>query len=219
MASDLEELYRHYRDRGHSEADAAALAEQKVLATPETLQRLIRVHATGYARWENRAAGGSWQAYDLALFVLGVAPVLAFAVVAVSIQAAGILTHPWLWPLLGVGVVVLGLCAFKFHQLFLDGRKSAGELRAGLFPLLFLAILSPVLGVTGFLAGAHRFATSQSMQRVSGAELQLLLEGIGRDASVLTVGLLLGMGAAVVWFIFVNRISAIEQAETAALLE
>lgn len=218
MAADLEELYRHYLARGYDDAEAAARAEQKVLAAPDTLQRLVRVHTSGYERWENRAAGRTWRGFDLALFALGVAPMLAFAVVAVQSQLLSAVVNPWLWPLVGAGAATLGLCALKFRQLFLQRHRSVAQLRGGVFSLLCLTIISPALGLTGFLIGAHRFALSLGTPGVSDAELGLLLERLGQDVAVLGVGLLLGMGAALVWFIFVNRISAIEQAESADLL-
>src|SRR5690606_35990989 len=57
MAADLVSLYEHHRARGRGEEEAAQLAEETILASPEALRHLVLLHTTGHARWLGWAAG------------------------------------------------------------------------------------------------------------------------------------------------------------------
>lgn len=218
MAADLEALYDHYRARGIDEDEAVRRTEERILASPEALHHLIAVHTTGYQRWLGRVAERLRWGFELLLFVAGVLPMMAISVFVVSVQVRALLGAPFFWPLLAVGMAATWLALWKALQLFPGRTRSPAELHRGLPTLLFLGVAGPVLGGTAFLIDLHDLSMRLMSDAANPSVVLAAAEPLARAATLLAMGLLLGIGAALVWFVLVNRIAAIERAESAALL-
>ena len=218
MASDLESLYCHYRERGLSDEEARQEAEQRILASRETLDRLIVVHTTGYQRWLSRASGGIRVGFELLLFALGVVPVLGIAGSVILPRLEVSRTDGFVWTMLFLTTAVAALSAWKFFQLFVVRERAVGALHNGLLSLLFLGMIGPVVGTLDFLFDLYRMAMRLATGKSGAGELALILERVAREATVLGMSVLLAFGAGLVWFVLANRIAAIEQAESAFLL-
>jgi hypothetical protein len=215
MAADLEALYDHYRRGGHDEGDAARLAEERLLASPEALQSLVLLHTTGYERFATRAAGRLRWGFDALLFLTGVVPLLLFSGYVVATGAAspnGMLR----WGLVGLGMLAAGISFWKAFQLLISRDRSSSSLNRGLFTLLFVGMVGPVVGGAAFVHAlsriAHGIETSSAVQPV------VIAEQVVSSGTDLTLSILIAIAAALVWFVLVNRIAAIEQEESAALL-
>jgi hypothetical protein len=217
MASDLESLFEHYRGRGLDEEEAARLTEEKLLASPEALRHLVAVHTTGYQRWVARAAGGLRWGFNLLLFAVGVVPMVAMGAWVAAGEFRLLGGAPLLWPMLLLAATAAAITAVKGWQLYVARERSTPRLHRWLPTLVFLGVLAPVLGAVAFLTTLYRSAMAgmggagPAMQREVAAQ-------IARDGALFALGLLLGIAAGVTWFVLVNRIAAIEQAESAALL-
>jgi hypothetical protein len=218
MAADLEALYDHYRARGVAEDEAARLTEERMLASPEALHHLVVLHTTGYQRWLGRASQGVRWGFEVLLFAGGVAPIVAFATLVVAVRLGDMLAEPVLWPLLAVGAGVAGIALWKAVQLLTARAHSTAGLHRGLPTLLFLGIVGPVLGGTAFVLGLYRLSMDQMIRRASPEALLAAVEPLAQAATLLAMGLLLGIGAGLVWFVLVNRVARMEQAESALLL-
>lgn len=218
MASDLEALYEHYRARGVDEEEAVRRTEEKILASPEVLQHLIAVHTTGYQRWLSHAAGRMRLGFELLLFTLGVLPMLAIAALTVISRVNGMSPPLLLWTLFLIGVAIATLTLWKAYQLLVRRVRSTADLHRGLFILLLMGAISPLLAGIAFLVSLYQLAIGPMSGGASQTALLIAAERIGQDAMLLSAGLLFGIGAGLVWFVLVNRIAAIEQAESAALL-
>ena len=218
MAADLEALYDWYRACGLSEEEAERQAEEKILASPEVLQHLVLVHSTGYQRWLSRAAGHLRWGMDLLLFGLGVVPLVAFSAVVVAAQIRTAGAGPLLWVILAIGAGIVGLGLGKMYQLFIRRERSTAKLHRGLFTLLFLGILGPALGTTGFLTSLWGVAKELMRSGTSQATLLAAANRVGVDATVLSLSLLLGIGAGLMWFVLANRIAVVEASESELLL-
>jgi hypothetical protein len=217
LVSDLEALVGHYRRQGMTEEEAVARAEEVLLVSPEALQHLIAVHTTGYQRWVMRAAARMRWGIDMLLFVLGVLPVLIGGLLVVGTSAGAMAASPFVWPLVACAFGIIWIAATEGWQLFVKGERSRGRLQQRLPLLIHLGVAAPVLGLLGALLGLQRL-TSLVADGSGGSSTLALLEQVGRNASILAVGLLLAFGAGMVWYVLVNRIGAIERAESAALL-
>lgn len=215
MAADLEALYDHYRTRGMSEEEAARRAEEKLVASPEAVRTLVAVHTTAYRRFVSSAAGALRWGFNLLLFVVGVLPMLCMTAYIAAVQlreAGGALGF---WPLLPIAAGMAGIALRKAHQLFVLRDVAPRRLHRGLPSLVFLAVLAPLTGGIVFTASL-RDAALLSMR--SGSIPMEAVQQIGRDATLLYLGLLLAIAGGLVWFVLVDRIAAVEQAESAALL-
>jgi hypothetical protein len=218
MASDLEGLTEHYRSRGLPEEEAAQRAEQKLLASPESLQHLIAVHTTSYQRWASRAAGRLRWGFDLLLFVVGVLPMLIACALVIAARAPSLGASPLAWPIGVAALAIAGIAGVKAYDLFVRRERSTARLHRGLPTLVLLGIVGPMIGLFAALLGLYRLAIALSAGTIDPAAYLAVTEQAGRDATVLALGLLLAFGAGLVWFVLVNRVSAIEQSESAALL-
>jgi hypothetical protein len=218
MAGDLEALYEHYRGRGFEDDEAARLTEERLLASPEALQNLILVHTTVYQRWLSRAAERARWGFDLLLFVLGVVPMLALSVGLLAGRVGGMLSEPGVWPMLLVGACVIGLAGWKAYQLFLAGDHATAALHRGMPTLLFLAVAGPAVGGAAFLIHLYGLSMAIMGRQASADALYGAAETLEQGATHLSMGLLVGIGAGLVWFVLARRVSALEQARSAALL-
>lgn len=219
MAADLEALYAHYRARGLGEEESARRAEEKVLADPETLEQLKRLHTTGYRRWLNGFSGRVQRRIDFAAIGLGS---LLLAALLLGLLAPALVApapNPYLWLVLGVAVVAVGLTAARVYTLFLKRDHDPARLHDGLPTLLFLGALTPALGAVGVAHGARLTALALGDARLGDPAPVVITGAIGRDAALLTLSLLVALLAALAWFLLVNRVAAIERAEAAHLLD
>lgn len=219
MASDLEALYEHYRALDLSEAEAADRAEAKLLASPEALRHLIEVHSTSYQRLVARTAGRMRWGFDLFLFLVAVAPLMAVSAMVMAGEDRPLEGGFLLWTLLAIGAGIIAIGAWKAFQIFVRGERSTAALNVGLFPLLFLGLIGPLFGLLGFLVALRRIGMELgSAGAGAGASMQIIAREVAAGGTLFTLGALLGIAAAVVWFVLVNRVTAIEQAESGALL-
>lgn len=218
MVGDLEELYEHFRSRGHDEDEAVRLTEERILASPEALQHLILVHTTGYQRWLDRAAERVRWGFDLVLFGFGVMPMVLLSTWLLVAGRGRLVENPGLWPLLLVGAAATGLALWKAIQLVAGRTRSTAELHRGLPVLLFLGVMAPLLGGAVFLVHLYGLLMEAG---AGGAGEEVLLRGaesLERGATSLSLGLLVAIGAGLMWFVLAGRISAVELAESAPLL-
>jgi hypothetical protein len=213
MAADLESLYEHYRERGVEEDEAIRLAEARLLATPEVLQKLVSVHTTAYQRWLGRAARGFERGTDLLLFTLGVLPVLLLSSLVALRQVQDARGGAELWAVVACGGVVAGVALWKAYQLLVVHERSVRRLHRGLPVLLGAGVAGGLLGCIVFLLALHGLAT-----RAAGAELHHVADRIAASGTVFALGLLLSIGAGLVWFVLAGRIAKIEREESALLL-
>jgi hypothetical protein len=218
MAADLEALYGAYRARGVSEEEAVRRAEVRVLADPETLQKLTRLHTTGYRRWLNGFSGHVQRRIDF--LAAGLAALLLIVPLTALLLPAlvGLAPNPYLWPVLAVAVLVFGVTGAKAYTLFLKRDHDVVRLHDGLPTLLFLTTLSPVLGAAGVLHGVRAMALELGRSDAVNAA-RVITGSIGRESALLALALLVALVAAAAWFLLVNRVAAIERAEVAYLLD
>jgi len=218
MGSDLEELFAHYRGSGLGEAEAARRAEEKVLGSGAMLNRLAAMHRSPLADWSSSIGRRLGSGGDVALLTLGVAPALAGAAWVAFPQLLGNPASPFVWAMVLVGAGILGIAATKVRSLFLERSASWRDLRSGLTPLLLLAAVGPAIGALALSLGFHALATAPLARSADPVTALVLWDAIARDGALLVMGLLLGIGAALLWFVLTNRAATLEEIEVVELL-
>jgi len=216
LASDLEDLYGHYRDKGLSEAEAREAALADLDASDEVLTDLSEVHASGARRGMDRIVrqvDARW-ARALLLVVLGGAVVVA-ARVALSpkfVEDAGV----FLWPIglcLLAGLATGGLLMLRLQRFDADDPAPA---RSALDRLAVLILAEGVLAVFG--SWLELYWAAGRMVEAQGAITVNLFGWLVRSSAVLSVGLLSGLILAVVWFFASYRTAVLEDARAALLM-
>lgn len=211
MAADLEDLYAAYRARGLDEAEALRRAETALGPSPEAVEALVLVHRPVWERLlarfsnrgRNRVERGLLTALGLAGVVLGTG----------ALARQGILNDasPFVWPVIVLAAAAFAVAGAVFFRLFVKQDHRGGTLKAGLLPLLVLAVGTVLTAAFGFLW--EIFSLAQDAERAGAAPLDLLLPRLRRASEVLALGLTSGLAVVLGWFHLRQRALTIERAE------
>jgi hypothetical protein len=199
MAADLEAVYERHRQAGAGEEEAVRRAEEMVLGSADVLRRLGRIHRGSWRVWSagmgERLGGGA----DLVLLAVAVAPVLV-ASTAVSVRTLATSAEPLAWPLAILAVAITAVIALEAGRIVGGGRGGT----AGLPLLLVLAGLAPAFGMLA--ATLTAWSATRTLASAGSAALDAeILARIGTAGALLLAGLLLGIAAALTWFVLLSR--------------
>lgn len=117
------------------------------------------------------------------------------------IQAGG----PYMWPLVAIAIVILGLAINTAIQLFGSKSKQKTQLENSTNSILFWGAFSVVLGFF-----AHFHGIYQAMQAIQAAsDISPAIVAGGYAVSIITIltGLFIFMVAALIWFVFRARLA------------
>ena len=216
IAADIEDLFDHLLRTGMDEEGAHAVVTEQFAMTDEVLADLVDLHQTRYQRFVDRLssqAQGRWERTGLALLVL------LMAVTGVPVlTGSGFFREasPVIWPLVGLGLVGLVIGAAIFRRLWLRSNDRDRQRRRGLDALLALSVTSVITGIFGFLL--ELYLALQRLLFDLAQAWPIVIDWLLRGTPVLLLGLLIAMVTALIWFVSINRIVKLEQAEVAWLL-
>ncbi len=217
IASDLEDAYRYYLERGHADEEAARMAMERFSLSDEALAELAKIHQSTFRRFLGRLseqAQSRWERLLLAVIVIVVAGLAARTTLTADIyRHAG----AFVWPELGAAVVAFAIFVVEAYRLCLKKSYDAARLREGPGMILALGGLALLAGLGGSLAEFHRAAGAVASD--SNLLLPSLVEWGIRTSAVMTIGILSAMAAGLAWFLLMGRVREIEAAEAAALIE
>lgn len=198
MARNLEDLYAAYRERGIGEAEAERRAERLLGASPEAVEALAGIHASGVQRLIRRLSPGSRHRVERIL--LGLLSLGSAAVALSALIAAGLLRSPTLfhWLLLALGVVVAATAAATGLR---RPRPTSPASRPAPAPLaVALPGLAGVAGAVGGLgAGMELLAMTAAAGAADDWEAALVMVSVGRAAELLALSMVIGLVALLAW--------------------
>lgn len=196
LAADLEAVFEHHRARGLSEADAAVKAEEAVLGSSEVIRRLAELHRSPWRGWSAEVGALATRGPGLVMLVAGVLPVVALtgAVSAWSLEGG---SSPFIWPILAVAVLLLGLLVSEV------ARLAAGY---PLYPrtpsaVALLAAVAAAFGLLAAAVGVHATALALA----AGGDAVAIAGRIARDGAALLMGLVTAIVGLLGWFGLVSR--------------
>ena len=212
MASDLEDLYGTYRERGLGEEEARERAVRLLGASPEVLAELRREHGSRMAGLLDRLAGG--RAHRLESALLALATGVAVAGGGYGVAASGVVAgpSPWTWAVLVLAGLGAWTIAGRILALFVRperlGPRPVEELR--FLPGLAAACLT-VSGLGSLVTAA---SVADAIER--GGSVSALLWGeLSAAIGLLVLGLLLMLLLTGAWLLLRRRARAIEEARAA----
>jgi len=217
MASDLEELYDHYRSQGMSEEQAVSKAEETFQLSDEALAELESIHESAFKKIMDRLsvqARTRWERGILIAIMLFVALFAGrSAVTRGFIGEAGV----FIWPLIGTAFAALIVTLIKAYKLYIRKEHDIRRLRGGLPLLLLLAGVSLVIAVYGFSTEVY-LAMNRIIYDMDNAFAYLIDLSI-TGSSLFVAGILSILFIALAWFVLVSRVLTIEREEMVYFLE
>ncbi|RJR30502.1 MAG: hypothetical protein C4574_02305 [Candidatus Latescibacterota bacterium] len=217
IAADMEDLYALYRERGASEEEAVARAVEKFALSDEALADLVRVHRTALQRLLGGVSDQARTRWERIL----VAFVVCFALAASGrpLLATRLVdqANAFLWPVAAFGAAVLVLAAYHAVRLYIPRTRGGASSRGGIHWILALGTASIAAGFAGSAAELYR-ETLRSAAGAGAGLARFVGWALGASATLIA-SMLVAIVAAVIWFLFMNKVKRIEIAEASWLID
>jgi hypothetical protein len=217
IASDLDDMYRFFREEGLGEEAAAKRAEERLDLSDEALRELVEIHESGMRKLLDRISEQARSRWERVLLAMAVIVIAAYS--GRQILSAQLYTQAsrFVWPILLFALAALVITIWQIYKLYIKKEHDIRTLGVGL-PWLIAAGASSLL--TGLLGMMYEFHRSVRMA-VAEADRSLvfLVECALRCSAMMMVGLVTAIAIGIVWFILMNKVRSIEIAEAAWLIE
>lgn len=217
IASDLDDLYRFYREEGLGEEAAARRAQEKFDLSDEALHELVEIHESAVRRFLGRIseqARSRWERILLAMAVIVIAAYSGRRILSVELYAQA---SRFVWPILMFALAALVITIWQIYKLFIKKDHYIRSLGVGLPWLLATGAASLLTGLLGMMYEFHRSAL-MAVAEVDGS-LVYLVDCALRCSAMMMVGLVTFIAIGIVWFVLMNKVRSIEIAEAAWLIE
>ena len=217
IASDLEDIYRAYRERGLGEEEARRRAEEKLDLSDEALRELVEIHQSGLRKFLGRIseqARSRWERVLLAMAVLLVAAYTGRHVLSADLYQQA---SRFVWSILLFALAAIVITIWQIYKLYMKKDHDTRTLGDGLPWLLAAGAASLLSGLLGMMYELHRSAlmAAGEVER----SLLFLVQCALRCSAMMMVGLLTAIAIGIVWFVLMNKVRRIEIAEAAWLME
>jgi hypothetical protein len=213
LQGDLDAFTTRLIDEGLSRDEAWTRANEALLPDGETLDRLERLHASGYrrltARVDDRALRRLERAGLAVMMGLVVASGAALLVEAGALRNAS----TFLWPVLTMGAFLSAASLTKAFQLWIKGDHD--ERRRGLRYLLFLSGGTLLIGTAGVFRDV--ISLLGTLEQTPNLASEILLSGLVRETTLMAVSLLIAMAGTAFWLAANQWIAHVEDAHERAL--
>jgi hypothetical protein len=211
VQEDLAELARELEARGCAPAEASRRAQEMLLPAGTTLEALERLHQPLYQRLTERFAPERMRRWERSSLGLLTGVSLAGAVLVLARADLLDAPSPFLGPVLVLGVLGVTAALAKAFHLFIKGEHAPHRLRAGLGLTPALAGLTLLAAGGGFLIDLH--ALAKVMEAGPPDPGPVLLGFTGSASALLACGLVLALLSGLLWFLLLQWIAGVEQAE------
>jgi hypothetical protein len=211
VQEDLVGLARELEARGCAPAEARRRAEEMLLPQGTTLEALERLHQPLYRRLTERFEPDRMRRWERSSMVLLTGVSLAGALLVLARADLLGAPSPFLGPVLLLGVLGVTAALVKAFHLFIKGEHDPLRLRVGLGLPPALAGLTLVAAGGGFLIDLH--ALAGVMEAGPPDPGPVLLGFTGSASALLACGLVLALLSGLLWFLLLQWIAGVEQAE------
>lgn len=208
MAHDLEDLYRSYRERGLSEAEARRKAENWLAPSRAALASLESVHRPALDRLLDRLGGTTRGRVELGLVALVSLLAVGGGVLAVLRSGALSASSPGLWIVAALGVAGLGVGLSQGLALFVRSDRLGPGWHRWLRHVLAAAAAT---GLVGLLAGVVR-VTVTVVPIGDGAGPSALWAQVAMASGVAALGLGVSLLLALLWLLLRARAGVVARA-------
>lgn len=208
MALDLEDLYRSYRERGLSEAEARREAEKWLAPSTAALESLQSVHRPAFDRVLDRLSGTTRGRVELGLVTVVSLLAVGGGVLAVLRSGALSASSPGLWIVAALGVAGLGVGLGQGYALFVRGDRLGPGWRRKLRRVLAAAVGAALVGL---LAGVVRL-TVMVVPFEAGRIPSALWSQVATASGIAALGLSAALLLALLWLLLRARAAVVARA-------
>lgn len=210
---DLEALCDRLVAGGLSHEVARRRAVQALVPDSETLRALDRLHAPWYRRVTRHLTADRLRLAERATLALATA--LVVIVQTVTLLRVDLLSDPswFLWPVLGLGALIVAIVLTKVFNLWIKGDHSAPA--RGIGTILGLALVTLLTGMLGMIIDLYGLAgTLETAPELADI---LIPEWLIRDLTLLSVSMLLALGGGLAWFVLNQWLRLVDGARSDVL--
>ena len=230
IACDLEDAYNFYLEKGLSEDDALKRSEEKFDLTDEALDELIAVHQTLFRKFLDKIAGQTQSIWERIILCLIFIIILALSTQTFAFTPFFLKASKFVWPILGIFFSVIILSLPKFYYLYIKKDHQLSKLYNGLHSILFLGVINLSIGVFGYLKELYSAGVSGLFfisylgclvnWYVPGSDQNLLniTQWMMKSSTLAMFCISVTIFTTAIWFLLLNKITKIEQAESMYLL-
>ncbi|NNF26536.1 MAG: hypothetical protein HKN73_04835, partial [Gemmatimonadetes bacterium] len=204
LESDLEELSRRLEADGLDPVEARRRAIEALVPAGTVLRDLAAVHTPLYRRFTSHISDTRLRAIERsALAVTACAVVVAETLVLIRVDLLG-QSSPFLWPVLALSGLLVAVVLTTAFQIWIKADPPEPR-RPGLTPILLVGAAVLVVGIGGAFVDFIRLAAAlETMPDPTG---QLQLTTFVSISALLSVSLLVALGAGLSWFLLSQWLS------------
>lgn len=230
ISADLEDLYQYYINKGFEETEAVKRAEEKFDLTDEALADLKQIHLSLLRRWMDRINEQTQTKWERGVLVFSFLFIILFGGQAIISTPFFTKTSKLVWPILSVFSSIMAISLIKFYHFYIKKDHLIKKLHNGMSSILVLGTVNLFIGVGGFLTELYLAGTNGLLfisnlcfliNTVGEESSKTIGEIVGwmlRSSSLVMICILCTIFTALLWYVLMNKISKIEQAEIVFLL-
>lgn len=230
IASDLEDAYHYYVDRGMTDQEATKKSLAIFDIDDASLSELVRIHQTPIQRWLDGLSAHAQTLWERILLILVLLTVIVISIPAVTATSFLNEASGFVWPVLGIGLAALIVGADKAITLYVIKDHRHERLRQRLLWLPVLVGASIFTGIFGYFL---EIAKSEHLKILTDFKMIIMLnttkpemsalltqttEWLIRSSSMIVTSMFVAMGIAIIWFLLENKVKRIEIAEATTML-
>jgi hypothetical protein len=197
LACDLDAFQGRLLAEGLSADEARRRAVEALVPDGDTVAELNRLHMPMYGRITRRVAQERLRLLER--WGLAAATLFVLLGETLGLTRVRLLGDPsaFLWPVLGLGALMLGVVVANGFQLWIKGDHRPPE--RSLPGILALAGVTVGVGVSG--AVVDLYALAGALERAPELALALATAWLVRDATLVAVSVLLALAGGLAWFV------------------
>lgn len=230
IATDLDDLYRFYRDKGFDEQEAILRAEEKIALSDAALTELTEIHKSRYSKWMEKISERTRARWEKFLLLFTALTISYFTIQLIAMPPFFRQASTLVLPSLVIFAVFLALVTVKFFQLYLQKDHRIKKLNRYMTTIQFLGILNLFLGMFGYVFELFRSSGKGLMMLYnllilittdSIESTRILTETAGaimKSASIAMICIFVTVASGVIWFQLNHKIAKVEQAAAFSLL-
>ncbi len=215
LDADLRDLEQALLDSGVSSEEAHQRSATILIPNSEALAELVHCHRAIYLRLVDRFSDPVRHRFERIVFGLTVATLSGLGLFALTGLNLFSDPAPLSVPLLGIGLVVVGVGLWKLFQLYVRMEHRLLHLQGGLAWLPVAAVSAVVLSLGGITVDLYAVAGTMG---VTDEPTATLLSWLRRDMAAASLGLIIASLSLSLWLWLSAGIARVAQAEAESLL-